>query len=632
MTVVAGAVRGGLPLPARLLSLVLLAFVIYGPSLRGDWVFDDHPAIVAREDLADLGGRAADALAGRRTLTDFTFALNVASGGLEPFGFHAVNVALHGANGALVFLFGAALFRRLGSPERATGAAWAAALLFVTHPLLSQAVAYNAQRYTSLATFFYLLAAWLYLRGRERGEPWFIAAAFVSGYLAMRSKEIAFTLPFALVLLELALYRGRERRLRFALPFLLLLPVIPAALFRGIEGVSRNLPAERLRGFREAPDLGRTEYLATELGVVLRYLRLIVWPSGLTVDHDVRVVPSLLRAGALAPLAGILLLAGGAWRLARRFPIAAGGLGWFFLTLAVESSVVPIRDVMVEHRAYLPSVGVFLVAGDLFARAGRRGTIALALVVLLLGTITFGRSRVWSNPVSLWTDAARKAPALVRPEINLGLAYRTAGRFADAEEAYRRAIAKNAGLVESWYGLAVSLDGRGKADEALAAFEKAIAQAPDYGPAYDGAADLLARMGRAADADSLLRLGLARAGESPARLVTLGDRLLVEGDPAGAERAYRRALGFAPDFEPAVIGLARALHGSGRSDEAERMLLAAAERRESSHYWNGIGVIRLEGGRRNEAADAFRRALRIDPNLAEARANLERLERRRGAR
>ncbi|MFH1277721.1 MAG: tetratricopeptide repeat protein [Candidatus Eisenbacteria bacterium] len=624
--------EGGLPAAMRLLLLLLLPFLFYFPSIGGEWVYDDHPAIEANRGLDDLGARAGEALLGRRTLTDFTFALNRSAGGLDPLGYRLGNVALHGANAGLLFLLGLGLFRRLGGEDRPLAAAWGAALLFAAHPLLSQAVAYTAQRYTSLATFFYLLACVLYLRARERSSLRAGLFAFIAAYLAMRSKEIAFTLPFAILFLEAYLFRGRERRLRFALPFLVLLPLIPLALLLGTEGVGRTLPAERLAAFREAPDLSRDSYLATEFGVILRYLRLLFWPSGLTADHDVAIVAGLGDSRALLPLAGILALLAGAWAVRRRFPALLFGLVWFLLTLAVESSIVPIRDVMMEHRAYLPSVGIFLAAGAALARAGRRSGVLLAALVLLLGVLTFERSRTWARSIDLWEDAARQAPRLVRPDVNLGLAYRAAGRNAEAAACYEKALRKDPSLVEAWYGLGVALGAMGRDVEALEAFERAREIAPDYGPAYDGAADLLAATGLGAEADSLLRLGLERAGEDPFRCVRMADLLLAQGKPREAGELYRYVLESWYDCEPAVLGYARALHAMGQTERAEQDLLTEAEHFRSPHIWNGIGVLRLSMGRGEEAAEAFRRALRIDPNHPEARANLERMERRGGSR
>jgi len=609
---------------AFLLLLLLFAAVLYSPSWHGDWVYDDHPAIVANHSLADLGGRAAEALQGRRTLTDFTFALNRAAGGLDPTGYHAVNLLLHGGNAFLVFLLGGAVLRRLGDKRYRRSAA-AAALVFVAHPLFSQAVAYAAQRYTTLAAFFYLLGAYLYVSARERASLRRGILAFLSAFLAMRSKEIAFTLPLAILFLELLLFRGEERKVRAALPFLLLLPLIPLSLLFSGEGVGRNLPAESLRAFREAPLYGRWEYFITQWFVVVRYAGLLLWPAGLTVDRMVPLIPSPAAGKALLSLLLLLGAIGGAWALRRWAPVFLFGIVWFLLALSVESSFVPIRDVMVEHRAYLPSVGLLLVAGWGIARAGRFRMPVLLLLLLLLGTATFRRAAVWAGSVPLWKDAASKAPGEVRPWINLGLAYRTVGRYGESEEAYRKALALRPDLVEVHYGLGRAWEGMGRAGEALGAYAEARRIAPDYGPAYDAEALLLRRMGRVGEAAALLREALSRAGPERGRWSALGELLLAQ-NPGAAADAFARSLRLDPRYEPAHLGLARALLAMGRAEEAARNLEEELRRQESPHLWNGLGLVRRALGDREGAASAFRRALVIDPGLVEARNNLRKVE------
>ena len=622
-----GGRGGGLP-GAGLFALLLLAgLLIYSPALRGDWVYDDNPAIVANGSLDDIGARAAEALFGRRTLTDFTFSLNRSAGGLDPTGYHLVNVVLHAANSFLAGLLALALLLRLGRPAgEARRASLITAFLFLSHPLMTQSVAYTAQRYTSLAAFFYLLATVLYLRARDRSSSGAWIGAFAAGYLAMRCKEISFTLPVVLLLLEIALYRGKDRRLVAVLPFLLLLALIPLSLMTGSEGTGRNLPAERLQAFREAPDMGRTEYLATQFGVVTGYLRLLFFPTGLTVDHPVRPVPGLAHLRAVIPLALWVLLGVGAWILRRRAPVLLFAYAWFLVTIAVESSIVPIRDLMVEQRVYLPSTGIFIAAAALLARAGKRGIVTAVILVLLLGGATWRRSRVWAGPIPLWTDAARKAPGLARPRVNLGLAFRSAGRFDEALQAYREADQREAGLVEVSYGRAVALEGLGRTGDAIEAYRAARLVAPDFGPAYDGAALLLDRSGRSAEASALLEEGLTRAGEDPNRLVILGGVLYRRGERAEAESAYGRAIRLDRASEGAVTGLARILVESGRAADAEPIIAEALRHRSSAHLWNSAGLVRLALGRREEAADAFRRALAIDRSMEEARNNLRSLE------
>ncbi len=609
---------------AMLFLLVAAAFLLYAPSLRGTWTYDDFPAIAAKGALDDTAGTAVRALTGRRTLTDFTFALNRAAAGIAPASYHAVNIALHGLCAFLLFL----LARRCARRARPSGSGrsflpLAASLLFLVHPLLSQAVAYAAQRYTSLATLFYLGALETYLAARERRSIPLGIGAFALAFLSMRCKEIAFTLPVILVLCEFFFFPPGKRNWRAGAPFLLLLPLIPASLLFGGEGTGRNITAETLGAFRETADIGRGAYFATQLTVLPRYLGLFLFPKGLTIDHDVAALSGVAESAVLAGGALLALLTWAAWKGRRRFPLVTAGWAWFLVTSAVESSFIPIRDVMVEHRMYLPSVGLFIAASSLLARLPRRGVL-LAVMVVPLAFVTHRRATVWSDAIALWEDAAKKAPGAARPWVNLGRAERAAGRFDEAVEHYRRALRLDGALVEAMVGLGLSYERSGKSDDALTWYRKARSAAVDYGPAYDLEAALLGKLSRRREGIALIREGIRLAGETPGRFALLGDLLAGEGAFGEAEETYRRALALDAGREGALIGLVRCLVEEGRTDEAEAILRPLLDAGASAHLWNAAGLVRSSRGDHDGAIDAFHRALAIDPSLRQATANLVR--------
>jgi len=613
-------------LRALFLLLLVVGYLLYSPSFHGAWVYDDNPAIVANDAMDDTAGMAERALTGRRTLTDFTFALNRAAGGLDPFGYHLVNIAIH----VLCAFFVALLARRAAERVGASAAdarfvSTAAGLLFLCHPLLSQAVAYTAQRYTSLATLFYLAALEFYLAARRRRSLRLGIVSFICAFLSMRCKEIAFTLPFALMLSEMFFYPGSARKLRYAAPFLLLLPLIPISLLWSGEGTSHYLSARTLGSFRETADIGRVQYLATESVVLLRYLMLLLYPSGLTVERAPTILTGFASSAALAATAVLLLLSIAAWCTRRSFPLFTAAWAWFILTSSVESSVIPIRDVMVEHRMYLPSVALLIAVAFALAKIPRRVVVLVALL-LPLSFGTWGRARTWSDPVLLWEDAMSKAPGNARPCVNLALAHRRAGRFEKAIPLYEKAISLDRDLVEAMYGLALSLRQAGRPEEAIEVCRRARSAAADYGPVYDAEAELLHELGRTEEAVELLERAVTNCGGEPRRLHLLADMLLQLGEPAASAEIYRRALLLNGSDERAAIGLARALVELGEPGSALTVLRPLTARQgASAHSWNAIGMVHMGAGDRPAARSAFRRALDLDPNLTGARENLVRL-------
>jgi tetratricopeptide (TPR) repeat protein len=532
-----------------LAGALLLGLFAYSNSFHGPFVFDDRQYIRDNPLIRDLERLVGDPSWYRaqpnRFLAFVSFALNYRIGGLEVFGFHVVNVAVHLLCAACVYALVALTFRtpRLARSSLAPWSrsiAFAASVLFVAHPLQTQAVTYLVQRITSLATLLYVVAVLLYARWRVAGEAgewgparrWATyALALVAAVAAMKTKEIAFTLPFAIVLYELCFFGPRPRRMLALVPFLATSLVIPATLLDLHAGA--GVVADVAARTRVETALPRLDYLRTEIAVVAEYLRLLVLPVGQNLDHDFPVERSFLSPRVLASLAILLaLVAAAAWLHRRTGPrdarpldpaarLVSFGIGWFFLTLLVESSVIPIDDVINEHRVYLPSIGFFAAAaggGALLlsrvrgAAPGRLVALTALLLALVLAVATLGRNAVWGSEVSLWADAAMKSPNKVRPLNNLAPALAQAGlpeegvlvlrravaleptnaivrgqlgaalaslrRTADAEVEMREAIRLDPARSEHVFNLALLLSRTGRVEEARTWFRRYLEIAP----------------------------------------------------------------------------------------------------------------------------------------------------------
>jgi protein O-mannosyl-transferase len=209
-------------------------------------------------------------------------------------------------------------------------------------------------------------------------------------------------------------------------------------------------------------------YLRTQAIVLPRYLGLTLAPWGQNVDHDVPLAESLSpRVAAGMALLTVLALIGVTQIRSR--PLLGFALCWFFVTHSVESSLYPINDVMAEHRMYLPMAGPALLAGALYvaaaARAPHAAPAAGALVVAILVSLTFARNLVWRSPVTLWLDAAEKAPGKNRPHVNLGVAYIGADRLDEAAREFCRALHIDPGDTVANENLAAVLEAQGAIDE-----------------------------------------------------------------------------------------------------------------------------------------------------------------------
>lgn len=496
-----------------------LALAAYANSLANGFAYDDLILIQLNEAVHDAdwerlaGGpywpERSDGVGLYRPLAMLSYAMEWRAGGGSPLPFHVVNVALHA--GVSLALF-ALLLRFAGASAAAAGAA-----LFAVHPVHVEAVANIVGRAELLAALFYLAACLLYLWAPEakrriaRGAR--LAGLGLLYFAALASKEIAVTLPAALVLLDLAARSLRSgpplsRRLRdeaasyglLAVAFLAYLGLRTLAL----EGLVGDSPHPALRELSTGPRL------LTALAVWPEYLRLLLAPFDLSSDYS----PAVLRPAhslSAGVFAGALVVAGlsaAAVAARRRAPLISVAVAWFALAiLPVSNLLMPIGVLLAERTLYLPSVGLALavthVAGWLPAlrppvRWAAAGAIVLAALAFLART-------VMRNPV--WRDTDAMYDALI----------------AEHPESYR-----------ALWALAGSMEVRGRPELAGRAFREALALAPDdYGLLVD-AGRFLGRHDQWHEAERLLRHAIAVRPELPRAYRILGLQLVRRDSPRRA--------------------------------------------------------------------------------------------------
>ena len=509
----------------------------------------------------------------RRYIGYLSFALNYYFDGLDVTGYHIVNLSIHIVNAILVYilitlilktpyftLFGsdpspllsdsaeAGKGRSLLEPKDSrTVLALFPALLFVAHPLQTEAVTYIVQRLTSLATLFYLLSVVLYLQGRlthersgrERGSlPALFSASILVPYLlslatsicAMKTKEIAFTLPIVIMLTEFTFFGSSfKKRIILLIPVLLTLAVIPLSIL-GTERPLGDILSDLSEKMRAQSDVSRAAYLMTETRVIMTYIRLLFVPLNQNLDYNYPVYHSFFTAPVFLSFAFEVFILGLAVYLFYRSKVAccgsegteqrftvrlyrliAYGILWFFIALSVESSIVPIADVIFEHRTYLPSVGAFIaMTASLLAVSERlrrrrpwagKAVIPLcAVIVLVLSGLTYARNMVWQDQIALWQDVLKKSPRNARAYNNLGVAYATLSRQDLAIEAFLNAISVNPKNSVFYTNLGIAYAEIRRYDLAVANYAKALALDPSDPKNYHGLGTSYNAMGRYDDA------------------------------------------------------------------------------------------------------------------------------------
>ncbi|BDG07403.1 tetratricopeptide repeat protein [Anaeromyxobacter paludicola] len=575
-----------------LLCLLAVTAAGYAPALGGGFQFDDERAITANPAMKDLPAFLRERflpsfLADGRPVTDLTFAVTHELFGLRPEPWHAGNVLVHLAATLLAFALARETLRRAGWGDR-PGVALAAAGIFALHPLQTEAVSYVVQRSEALASAFFLAGLLLLLRCERAvtaaGRAGLLVAGLAAYVAGLGSKLVAVTLPAALLLHALAFpgRAGRAGALRRA--GLLAAPLAAVgALFAWLN--LRRFSGRADVGF-DVPGLTARDYLLSQPRAIAGYLRLALWPAGQSIDHA--FAPSrALDAPTLAALA--LVLAGLAWALATlaRSPshpakasrLAAFGSCWFLLLLAPTSSVVPLADLMVEHRVYLALLGPALATAAIGSEAlGPRARRLGPVLVLVAGGALFGallaRNQVWRDRVSLWRDAVAKGPGKSRTHANYGQALFLAGRLPEAEAEFRFALAlARDGTTrppELYRNLGAVLIQQRRMQEAAQALSQGLAWSPGDPDLLNNYAIALHAVGLEAQSERYARQAIAASPGHAGAHNTLGEVLLALGRPEQALREFLAAVSLDPDAPVMAHNVAVTEEAIGDAAEACR--------------------------------------------------------------
>ena len=627
--------------------LIGLGLLIYANSFKVPFQFDDKVVIIENKSIHDLADLPATIQAildfqPSRLVTLVTFAVNYYFHRLDVFGYHCVNLAVHVLAAFAVWWLGELLLR-LSMPggkkkkvPAASSGEWrqhvpfVAALVFLAHPVNTQAVTYITQRAESLAALFYVVTICLFIKGRsadKKRAPGFFAGAVISGVLAMFSKETAISLPLMVLLIEFFFFRREKAVLpvvswKLAVAALLALMIVPAVFRFDVAGivVSSHQSQSHLGDV-----LSLSTYLLTQLRVLVTFLRLVFVPVNLNLDHDYVMSHTLFEPATFLSFVVLAGLLWAAWRWRERHPMLAFAVGWFFL--ALSSNLIPRSHVIFEHKLYLALAGLLpaLCLGLYGLIPNRRAfAIALGLVLALFSYLTVERNQVWGSPISLWEDVVRKSPNKGRAHLSLGAAYSTAGQY----EAGLRHLTQATTMMSDPYvytsrGAAYVLQ---KDDvRALADFNQAITLDPGFVEAYLIRGELYARRKEyrlaAVDFNTAIELYPQRSlgykmrgrlneklGRYDFALSDYNRAITLDGADAGvvAWRGYLYAL-------------------TGKKDEALRDFEEAL--RLDPQFSDGYvyrGMHRKENNRLKEALADFNRAVSLKPSALAyyQRANL----------
>ena len=656
--------------------LAIVTVLVYSNTFDVPFLLDDRVRIEENVNIQTAWPPAIPMTDSNRPFGIYTFALNYAWHGYQVWGYHATNLAIHILAGLTLF----GIVRRTLSSgvladryrTSATPLAFSVALLWLVHPLNTQAVTYIVQRLESLMGLCYLLTLYCFIRAQDsakRAFGWY-SASIVCCAFGMGVKEVMVTAPLMVLWYHRtfvaqswqAMFHGKSRYYY---------PILFATWGVLAWAMLRSHTEYESGAIGTVKGVTPIEYLLSQAGVITHYLQLSVWPYGQCFDYGwpvarttAEIVPPLLFIGAL--------FVATVWAT-YRYPAWGFLGGWFFVILGPTSSIVPILDLAFEQRMYLPlaavvAVFVFAVRETLTYLANRRdyseqllrslGVGIIALVILQMSVLTWARNEVFRRELSLWEDAVIKAPQNARAHYNFGTLLYHAGdsdrallhcqkavdlkpdyaeahthmgvvlmernQLQAAEACHRKALALNANSAQTQTNLGITLWKQGKHELGLKHFRQAIALNPRNAEAHTNLGKALAEQGQTEEALASCRKALELRPDDSKVLYNIAVTLDEAGQGDEAIAHYQKAIKIKPAFPQAHHNLATLLAERGRLDEAIKHFRQAIEISPNLVVsYLGMGDVLAGRGDTDGAITCYEKALSIDPADTQAADRLK---------
>jgi hypothetical protein len=349
--------------------IAVIVLIAYSNTFTSTFHFDDNPSIVENPTIKRMtSDNIGSILSGVRPVVYLSLMLNYQLGGLNVVGYHIFNILVHIANSGFFYLL---MLWTLNLPileakygGKAKRMALFGALLFAVHPIQTEAVTYIITRTELLATFFYLATFLLFIKGARTKKSSYYAGAFFTAALAMGSKEWAVTLPAMLMLYDYLFLS--ERKFSVVVSRWMVYVAITLTCWIAVRNVPLfSSPVGGGIGFGVSTTSGITAntYWLTSLNVIWTYIRLLFLPIKQNLDYDYPIAKTLFEMPTILSFIGHIVVMGSAFWMYKKkgWLLMPFGVAWFYIGLSPVQSFVPIIDVLFEHRAYMPSIGFFLV-------------------------------------------------------------------------------------------------------------------------------------------------------------------------------------------------------------------------------------------------------------------------------
>jgi protein O-mannosyl-transferase len=567
--------------------LMLVTVIAYQSVWHAGYIWDDDSYVTRNTTLRDLHGLWRIWLEVAATpqyypLVHTSFWLEHHLWGLNPLGYHVVNVLLHALAAVLLWR----VLVRLGIPG-----AWLAAAIFALHPVEVESVAWITERKNVLSAVFYFAAALAYLRFETTRDArnasrehwyWYLTslALFV---FALLSKTVTCSLPAALLLVQWW-KTGRLRRQ----------DVVPLLPFFAI-GLGLGLLTAWLEQHQVRAEGGEWSFTVIQRVLIAGralwfYASKVFWPAKLTFIYPRWDISASSGWQWVFPSAAVAVIVTLWWARARvgRGPLVAVLFfaGTLFPALGFIN-VFPFRySFVADHFQYLASVGLIVLGA---AGLNRLPRFIPGMLLALLALLTWRQVGIYRGLDTLWGDTLEKNPGSWMAQNNFAMVLERKGKEEEAIAHYQRALELDPNKFEIHNNLGYALLVSGRINESFPHLRKALEINPNYATTY----------------------------------YNLGNALLQTGLVDEAIVHLQKAVEMDPTYVPAHSDLGYALLQKGRVDESFARLQRALEidpNYKAAHF--NLANTLLQMRRVDEGLSHLQRVLTIDPGDTEAQKNM----------
>jgi protein O-mannosyl-transferase len=500
-------------IPISIFLVAVFGILLYSNTFHAPFYYDDYDSILGNPKIKNLSNffRIPSIMDGahERFISSLSFALNFRWGNVDVTGYHIMNIGIHIVNSVLVMLIIFSLFKTPALKEKYSHSFQLiiipiAGLIFVSHPVQIQAVTYIIQRMTSLSTMFYLFSVYLFIITRifiennrtilKRNNLLIKISVLsllllASAIMGLWSKQIVASLPVMLLVCEYIFFRPQAKfNWKIALPSIIVFVLIVALIIK-----LNLLPAE-------TEDISRSNYFLTQLSVVINYLKVLILPLNLNLDYEYPLTTTFFDIKTILYLIVIIALFFLAFLLIRKQPLISFSIFWYFIALSVESTIIPIRDLMVEHRLYLPMFSYALLIANvafLFKPFSRKILLFVILVMFFTNSIlAYQRNELWNDPIALWTDTIEKSPHKIRPQFFRGFMFMHNNQIDNAITDFKDVVLRDSTYYRAYDNLGVAFQDKNDYQTAIKYHDKAIKFEPNSPYAYNNRASAYIFLGK----------------------------------------------------------------------------------------------------------------------------------------